>query len=189
MARATSRSAGGFCRQRLLASGQRDESGSRRGDYRIRDLACTSACGSLRVEGSATATSRARCRMEGRLNSASRLALSTSASRSITATSHKCPPPEVVGDKMKREPRGCRAGRKQIDDLFLNRYTWARDGSIGDDKIRAEDQRLGNTDPLTRAAGKPMRSGHSVPAPGRRLRHARLPGIHSLAAHENHSLR
>ncbi len=102
--------------------------------------------------------------MEGRLNSASRLALSTSCPRYITATSwhQMLHHPEVVGDKQKRDAAVVAQVGKQIDDLRLNRRIEGQDGFIGDDKIRVEDQRPGNTDPLTLAAGKLMREAGIV---------------------------
>jgi hypothetical protein len=65
--------------------------------------------------------------------------------------------PEVVGDKQKRDAAVVAQVGKQIDDLRLNRHIKGRDGLIGDDKIRVEDQRPGNTDPLALAAGELMR--------------------------------
>ena len=60
--------------------------------------------------------------------------------------------PEVVGDKQEGDAALVAQVGKQIDDLRLNRHIEGRDGLIGDDKIRIEDQRPGNTDPLALAA-------------------------------------
>ena len=89
---ANSRSAGGSLRQRSLASGQRDEKRQPAGIGRIRDLALHQRLRfAVRVEGRHRSHQGAGIGMEGRLNSASRLALSTSCPRYITATSsHKC---------------------------------------------------------------------------------------------------
>ncbi len=84
--------------------------------------------------------------------------------------------PEVVGDKQKRDAAVVAQVGKQIDDLRLNRHIKGRDGFIGDDKIRVEDQRPGNTDPLTLAAGELMREAGIVFRRRRRSSSRRSPG-------------
>lgn len=45
---------------------------------------------------------------------------------------------------------------KQVNDLRLNRDIQRRDGFVGNNKIRVENQRSGDADTLALAAGKLM---------------------------------
>jgi hypothetical protein len=59
---------------------------------------------------------------------------------------------KVMGDKQKGDAEIVAQIGKQIDDLRLNRDIQRRDRLVGNDKVRVENQRPGNTDTLALTA-------------------------------------